>query len=508
VESDSSEGRWASYDGLARIARSRGDLDRALENSLEAIAEIEKVRDSLKQGSLRRGYFGDKRQIYVSAIEVLADLHALDSNAGHGERALELVQRAKARVLLDELGPAARRGTPQRARELAERIDDATLLEYFLGEERLFMWSVHRGGIDLHDLGQPGPIVDRAMQVHAELARGGVPEREIIQTLSEDLLPGEEKWLSDTNRVYVAPDGRLHRLPFELLLTPGPSREPLVQRAIVSYLPSGSVLNWLRPAKSKPAWAVIGIGDPRSAGENATAPTAMGLLVARFDLGPLRAAATELAMIDRSIPGEKAIRTGTEATEDTFARLVAQGSDVVHLVSHTIIDEQSGRGSAILLSPGEESDGLFRPREIAELDYPVNLTVLAACRTALGESGDGSALATLTGAFLAAGSSAVVATLWDVGDEATRAFMEQFYHQLGRGHAPAVALSKAKRRMLADPQWRRSDLWAAYILVGEAEAVVLSNRFWFRWAAVAALAIGLLVGLVLRHVRRRSSSAR
>ena len=62
----------------------------------------------------------------------------------------------------------------------------------------------------------------------------------------------------------------------------------------------------------------------------------------------------------------------------------------------------------------------------------------------------------------------MVATLWDVGDAATAAFMEQLYWELGRGLAPAEALREAKRRLRADPRWNRPALWAGYVLIGNA----------------------------------------
>ncbi len=120
-------------------------------------------------------------------------------------------------------------------------------------------------------------------------------------------------------------------------------------------------------------------------------------------------------------------------------------------------------------------------------------TELATCRSALGGIEDGRAFASLTGSFLTAGSSAVVASLWDVGDEASAAFMSQFYYQLGRGHAPASALRRAKLRLRADPAWDRPELWAAFILIGDAPGVT-QRRLIPLWAWIAAaLVISLWV---------------
>jgi CHAT domain-containing protein len=168
-----------------------------------------------------------------------------------------------------------------------------------------------------------------------------------------------------------------------------------------------------------------------------------------------------------------------------------------------VIDERPGAGTAILLTPAGDDDGLLSPAEIATLRGSADLTVLAACSTALApEAGSGDALATLTGSFLAAGSPAVVATLWDVGDDATAVFMEQLYHQLGRGHPPAEALRRAKERLRSDPRWKNPALWAGYVLVGEAPAVVRRPlaSLWI-WVAVALAAIPLAWIVFRRRVR-------
>jgi CHAT domain-containing protein len=126
-------------------------------------------------------------------------------------------------------------------------------------------------------------------------------------------------------------------------------------------------------------------------------------------------------------------------------------------------------------------------REPAARKAPV--WVASACRTALGPGEDGQALASLTGAFLAAGSRSVVATLWDVGDASTAVFMQQFYWELGQSRTPAEALRAAKRHLRADPRWSRPDLWAGYVLVGNAPAVVPRKIPWVLWGALIVAAV-------------------
>jgi CHAT domain-containing protein len=253
---------------------------------------------------------------------------------------------------------------------------------------------------------------------------------------------------------------------------------------------------------------LLGFADPLLTAPGETAATPRGLLVQRFGLAPLPAARSELRSVERLLGGRAALFTGGQATERAFREAVGRGARVVHLATHAVIDERPGRGAAILLSPAGDEDGLLSPEEIAGLDDRSDLTVLAACRTALGAGENGQALASLTGAFLAAGSRAVVATLWDVGDSASAAFMAQLYWELSRGLPPAEALAAAKRNLRADPRWRRPALWAGYVLIGDAPPVVPRRPWWIWTGGAALLALAALGAWGWRRASTGSGSSR
>lgn len=495
-KSGSAEGRWSALDGLGRIAAARGQEERAVELLEQAMDEIETVRGTLRRGSLRALFFGEKRPVYAAAIELLARLDARKPGTGYAERSLAVVQRAKVRELLDALGGSGQAG-PLGADQLRERLGSSLLLEYFLGERNLYLWVVREDGVTLADLGPARPIVDDAMAVHAALAHRREPDPARLARLSKALLgPAGE---IEEDEVRIAPDGALRYLPFDLLTSPD---GPLVEQAATSYLPSGSALGWIRqPDDFRPVYMLAGLGAPAVRGGSAA-----GELTARYNLPPLPGAARELKTLSQLLPGRNKLFTGPSDTEGNFRAVVFNGARIVHLATHTVIDERPGRGGAILFSPQGEDDGLLYPEEIAGLQYHVGLSVLAGCRTAAA-SEEGDALATLTGSFLAAGSPSVLATLWEVGDDATAAFMEQLYHELGKGRQPTEALRRAKERFRKDPRWKRPDLWAGYVLIGEAPQVV--HREWQRYAiGIAVLAaLALTPWLLDRKSLDRKSDA-
>lgn len=486
--SGSAEGRWSAREGLGRIARVRGDLAGALGHFEQALSEIEKVRSGISRPR-RAGYFGDKRAVYAATVETLAALERREPGRGWGERGLAVVQRAKARDLLDALGSGRRPATPLHAAELRTRVREGAVLEYFLGESNLYLWVIRPGGIRFHDLGAREPVLATVTRLHHDLASDLEPKPNTLKALSRVLLGAARPLSRNGGPLRIAPDGALRYLPFELLEDPANPGVPLVERRAVSYLPSASTLAALGSSERPAGVRLLGVGNPVVARQSAGPPTPRELLVERFGLAPLPASTREIASAARLLGGQAIEITGDRATKKALREAVARGARVVHLATHTVIDERPGRGAAILLTASGDDDGLLSPEEITALDGRSDLTVLAACRTALGSGEESQALASLTGSFLAAGSRAVLATLWDVGDAETAAFMEQFYFELGRGLPPAEALQAAKNRLRADSRWNRPSLWSGYVLIGEAPAVVPRRIPWAMWitGAVAIL---------------------
>ncbi len=98
------------------------------------------------------------------------------------------------------------------------------------------------------------------------------------------------------------------------------------------------------------------------------------------------------------------------------------------------------------------------------------LVVLNACQVGRG----GQQLSTLGGfarAFLAAGASAFVSSLWSVGDEPARAFVESFYEELLGGATVAAAAVRAREKARASGD----ATWLAYVVFARPDAVLVRD---------------------------------
>jgi len=172
-----------------------------------------------------------------------------------------------------------------------------------------------------------------------------------------------------------------------------------------------------------------------------------------------------------------------------------EGVPLVHFSTHAVVDLENPERSRILLAPpaaGRPSDYLFEEEAYSLNLKGVDLVTVSACDTARGKFVGGEGMEAFSRAFLAAGASATVTTLWRVADRPTADFMQQFYYFLARGQSKGDALRAAKLRFLhsnsalADPRY-----WGAFVLYGDGWNPMrrVLPWTWTMWAAAVAAAL-------------------
>ncbi len=123
-----------------------------------------------------------------------------------------------------------------------------------------------------------------------------------------------------------------------------------------------------------------------------------------------------------------------------------------YLLTDSIIADMSLWASGLVLSGAnvannykEREDGLLSAREICDLDMSnVDFMVLSACQTADGKVNDEGPAGLVRG-LKNAGAKTIIATLWEVNDEAALIFMTKFYELLNKGAKPATAFADARK---------------------------------------------------------------
>lgn len=166
------------------------------------------------------------------------------------------------------------------------------------------------------------------------------------------------------------------------------------------------------------------------------------------DKAPLPAVPVELESIAPPSEGKSFLNQ-----DFTLGNLRAQREirpfGIIHLATHSEFQPGEPKNSYIQLW-----DTKLRIDQMQQLRWnepPVNLLVLSACSTALG---DAEAELGFAGLAVASGAKSALASLWEVSDEGTLGLMTEFYRQLraprGGGNLTikAEALRRAQLQML------------------------------------------------------------
>lgn len=560
---DNPQMRWVAEHALGVVQRTLGRRQDALVAFRNSLSIIERIRSGVsREDESKAGFLEDKQIVYADTVTLLAEL-------GRSEEALETAERARSRAFLDLLAgrdvvsrPAdvelllrigrleedLRRGEAvsggsapasvsvlreqESARaalaELHERHPElaslvtmrppslasireearrrrATIIEYFVAEDRIVIWVVLPDGAvrstssraaraDLESSIEEmrrtmGAASTRRAWDEIEIAPAALPSDvagphavRSLRRLHEWLVEPIEPFLpsSPDDVVTIVPHGALFLVSFGALR----DREGryLIERHTLAYSPAVSVLPYTESKKRLVAHSeaprVLLVGNP-----------SMPVLPGRSaPLPPLPGAESETAAVGRLYRPERLTSlTGARATERTV-RDLAPGETILHLATHGIVRDDEPLESFLAFAPGlsrpgdgpgaAEEDGRLTAEEIFGLDLHADLVVLSACNTGLGKIlGDG--VIGLSRAFIYAGTPSVMVSLWRVADSTASFEMERFHAALSAGSGKAAALRRAQIETIE--ALRRGSLrtasgaalpehpvfWAPFVLIGE-----------------------------------------
>ena len=118
--------------------------------------------------------------------------------------------------------------------------------------------------------------------------------------------------------------------------------------------------------------------------------------------------------------------------------------------------------------PDNVEDGILTAKEIADVDLRgLDLVVLSACQTGLGDIAQGEGVFGLQRGFKKAGANSILMSLWEVDDKATQILMTQFYQNLLSGQSKRQSLLSAQKylRKVDGGRYDEPKYWAAFILL-------------------------------------------
>lgn len=122
--------------------------------------------------------------------------------------------------------------------------------------------------------------------------------------------------------------------------------------------------------------------------------------------------------------------------------------------------------------PDNVEDGILTAKEIADVDLRgLDLVVLSACQTGLGDIAQGEGVFGLQRGFKKAGANSILMSLWEVEDKATQILMTQFYRNLLSGQSKRQSLLNAQKNLReyrnanGEQCYNSPKYWAAFVLL-------------------------------------------
>lgn len=341
-----------------------------------------------------------------------------------------------------------------------------SLVSYFTLPDKTLAWVVEPDRWAMVELAiSRAELAKRVMEFRASIAQAGAqpneprtrgvivedglgmaPAKELGGKLFRDLVLPLQRHIRHRN-VLVVPHDSLHQLPFAALFD-DQKKLYLGQQYALAFLPSASALSaWSAPSPPDGSRPLI-LGDPE---------TKVGALP------NARQEAIEIA----SKFGTAAL-VGVSATESSV-RNAASSLTLLHIAAHGIPDGKEPRESYLALAKDPAEDGRLKMGEIFdELRLPRRpLVVLSACQSGLGRQSGGDEVEGMIRAFLFAGAGAVMATQWDIADEASKLLIQDFYQSLIAGRSAAEALQDAQASLISHPRYSEPFFWAGFSLTGD-----------------------------------------
>jgi filamentous hemagglutinin family protein len=158
---------------------------------------------------------------------------------------------------------------------------------------------------------------------------------------------------------------------------------------------------------------------------------------------PLPTVPTELSAVMNFWEGGRSLLNQDATLENLRSSRQRMPYGIIHLATHANFIAEDNSKSYIQL--WDDRLRLDQLRQLGWNDPPVELLVLSACRTALGDETTELGFA---GLAVQAGVKTVVASLWYVNDTATTALMSKFYEQLNQSPIKAEALRQTQIAMI------------------------------------------------------------
>ncbi|TCC92200.1 CHAT domain-containing protein [Pedobacter frigiditerrae] len=365
------------------------------------------------------------------------------------------------------------------------------IIEYFFGKDAVYIIDINNRQVNNVIKLDNSRLIKTAIQTYANTyfqhgADAMINEPKAFYLAShqiyQTILRGIK--LQKNESVIIVPDDVLGFISFDGLITDK------------NYKPS--ISSWPFLIKSNSLTYAFSLKTLIAQKKASSAKNFTGLFIThqKNGLKPLQAVEDEAVAIKKVLKGDFLFN---EKVNSAMLNKTFENSQVLHIGTHAYL---SGKNQEPTLDLGKEKLFLF---ELSAKKQAPSLVVLSACRTADGLLANGEGIISLSRGFIAIGTPATIAGLWNVNDVVASVIIGDFYKHIVSHKSNGEALHQTKIDWLNKPQNNNAFYlpyyWDNLIYMGTDQHIELTSatNWGLIWGVGAVFVILLAMILVLRR---------
>jgi CHAT domain-containing protein len=427
--SETSHSKWMQFHAcyeLGVVLQEGGNPD-GVRFLYQAEAMLDLLWNRLGSDDLKMAFLGDRENVYTHLVRSAA--------SASPDRAFELSDKARSRVLREQLATGSTESAPDIRKHLSE---NETLVEYFISGEDIFVFVADRDELFCTRIcGAVNRLKEQCLQLDRHLSSCSVKWERLkaarhhleatalahLQSLYRELIAPVRSRLRRS--VIVVPHGFLHGIPMQALHD---GDGYLLESHQISYSPSASLYS--------------------------APPTDREFAGALFVAFPRGSAASSVQEIEESAAAVPQASILINPDVCTLRRALESPRQLVHIAGHAQVDMAGGKVSWI-----ETPDGRLTGSDLTDMRIRARTVVITGCQTARRLIQPGDEWLGLMRAFYLAGAQTIVSALWDIRGESACRFSAEFYRHFDgyNGAAAAHTAANTMRSWQAHPYF-----WAGF----------------------------------------------
>lgn len=471
---------YKAFWALGHIYVKKGERKRAYHYLKKSLNLVERIRGDISPNLLKMSFFSGVENIY-------SELAFLTHSMGSNYTAFSVLQKMKARTLVEEMAaaeksvdntipskisklyadlrkyPAHYQRISHTLKEIAhleteynENITKGELyrtvqvppfhvkhiqdklghkesyLEYLFDDNRLLLFFLSSSAFKtmLVELDDERDLQSKIYHYLLRI-RSQHPVNPLSHAVYNLLIEPVQPYLKDGSIVHLVPYKGLYLFPFHALC----HKTFLAETYQFIYHPAGTLVTNIPAGKS-----VLVVGNP---GNNLK--------------GVEKECSTILSLVKES-GRDATLLLNKDATKENFYKIYPD-YDIIHIACHGLYNSFNPLRSGLVFS-----DGILTALEMYHLDLTGKLLVIGACGSGSVAVEKGSELSGITRALLCAGG-VMVTSLWEVPDYASSIFFKEFYEELLTRKTVPRALQHAQCSLIGT-EYGHPYFWAGFRIMG------------------------------------------